>query len=371
MHLIDSLAAGGAERVAVNLANNLPQERYRVHLCATRRGGSLSSLLQPHVELLVLNRRARFDLAAIMRLVPYIRARNIKLLHAHSSSLFLAVAASLLPPYPRVVWHDHYGGANLSSRPALLYRLAVKRAAAVIAVSKQLADWSRHDLRVPSKRVYQISSFVENVVPGGELPILPGEPGTRIVCVANLRPQKDHPTLLKAMVLVKEHLPGVHLLLVGATVDSAYLSEVSEEITKLALTSNVSLLGHRSDVYAVLKACDVAVLSSASEAFPLALLEYGMVGMATVATRVGECAEVLDKGAAGLLVPSGSPQELAGALLSLLRSSQQRNTFGERLRKRIHEQYSLQSSLRQVCQIYDLVMKLDQPQASDHALIHI
>src|SRR6266540_3455570 len=68
LHLIDTLAAGGSERVAVNFVNHLPRERYSVHLCATRRSGPLQSLLRPDVHLFLLGRASRFDIAAILRL---------------------------------------------------------------------------------------------------------------------------------------------------------------------------------------------------------------------------------------------------------------------------------------------------------------
>ena len=39
MHVIDTLAVGGAEQVAVNLVNLSPGSGYRLHLCTTRREG--------------------------------------------------------------------------------------------------------------------------------------------------------------------------------------------------------------------------------------------------------------------------------------------------------------------------------------------
>jgi glycosyltransferase involved in cell wall biosynthesis len=46
-----------------------------------------------------------------------------------------------------------------------------------------------------------------------------------------------------------------------------------------------------------------------------------MAGLPAVATRVGDCPEVLDHGQAGLLVAPRRPDELAQALLRLLRSA--------------------------------------------------
>ena len=75
-------------------------------------------------------------------------------------------------------------------------------------------------------------------------------------------------------------------------------ARVQERIQQHGLESHVFLLGSRSDVPSILSGCDIGVLSSASEGMPLALLEYGVAGLPTVATRVGQVPEILDEGRA-------------------------------------------------------------------------
>ncbi len=357
MHLIDTLELGGAERVAVNLVNHLPREIYRLHLCTTRREGPLTKEVSPDVGRLALNRRCAIDIKAMQRLVRYIQNHHIRLLHAHSTSLFIAVVVSLFPPFPKVVWHDHYGLYAVKKRPIFLYWLLTRRVDAVIAVSQPLAEWSQHALRVPSHRVWYIPNFVEVPPPNRRIPTLPGKAGRRIVCVANLRPQKDHLTLVKALALVVQHMPDAHLLLVGKRVDEGYAQQVKTLIQQLHLERNISWLGERDNVFDILRACDIGVLSSSSEGLPLALLEYGMVGLPAVATRVGQCAEVLDDGRVGYLVPPNSPYELAQAILKLLQSPDQRTEMGRKFKDYVQRTYSVHAVVKQVCQVYEEVLK--------------
>jgi glycosyltransferase involved in cell wall biosynthesis len=358
MHMVDTLDAGGAERVAVNLVNALDRIRYTAHLCTTRREGPLGAEVAPHVHHLRLARHARWDLAAFARLVAYNRAHNIRLIHAHNTSIFIAAAASFFPPYPAIIWHDHFGRYAVEERPAFLYRLAVRRARMVIAVNEPLAEWSRHRLRMPASRVRRIPNFVRDPASTCSAPLLtlPGEPGARIVCVANLRPEKDHLTLLAAMRRVVAETPTAHLLLVGGSSSHEHAEAVRRSIDELGLGRHVTMLGERHDVPAVLRACDIGVLSSASEGFPLALLEYGMAGLPAVATRVGQCAEALDDGRVGLLVPPRSPDALAEALLSLLRAPERRAQLGAAFRDRVRQWYSEESVLAQVCAVYELAL---------------
>jgi glycosyltransferase involved in cell wall biosynthesis len=357
MHITDTLSSGGAERVAVNLVNLLPRDRYQAYLCTTRREGPLLDLVMPDVVRLKLQRRQRFDIRALRYLVTFIRAHNIRILHCHSTSLFIARIAAFFPPYPAVVWHDHYGRYAMEERPAWLYRLVASRVSGVIAVNQSLAEWSQHRLCIPAERVWYIPNFVYVAEPDKEPPTLPGTAGERIVCVANFRAQKDHCTLLRAMARVVYQAPSAHLLLVGAVGEPDYYALVREQIVQLGLEQNVSFLGERQDVFAILRVCDIGVLSSVSEGFPLTLLEYGTVGLPVVATSIGQCAEILDEGRAGILISPGSHDQLAQALLLLLRSPEQRSVFGRQLHRRIKNVYSPRSIIEHLLQVYDVVLK--------------
>jgi glycosyltransferase involved in cell wall biosynthesis len=70
---------------------------------------------------------------------------------------------------------------------------------------------------------------------------------------------------------------------------------------------------------------------------------------------VGQCADVLDHGDAGLLVDPGNPQQLAAALLSLWHSAAQRRLLGQKLRRRVQQRYDAEPVLRQLCGLYERV----------------
>jgi glycosyltransferase involved in cell wall biosynthesis len=318
----------------------------------------LSSFVSPDVTRLCLERRGKLDTAALRQFLRFLDERDIRIVHAHASALFFATLAKALSRRCALIWHDHYGRADFADRPAWLYRLATRNVAGVIAVNQTLSGWCRRRLHFPADRVW----YVPNLVPDCEAspetaPVsLPGEPGKRLVCVANFRPQKDHPTLLRAMTIVRNQVPGAHLLLIGDSADPAYVASIRAQITDLDLDPSVSYLGPRKDVAAILRGCDIGVLSSASEGLPLALLEYGNAGLAAVSTAAGQCPEVLDNGEAGMLVPPGSPGELAHALVGLLNNEQSRLHYATRFQARVEEQYSPPRIMRRICEVYSSVL---------------
>ena len=354
-HVTDTLETGGTERVAVNLSNLLAENQFDACLCSTRRDGPLASLVGPDVRRLRLQRSHAADLPALRRLVAHNQAQRVDILHAHSTSVFVAVAAAAFAPHPAVIWHDHFGSSDVRERPSWIYRTMARRVAGVVSVNQTLRRWAVDRLRVPEARAWYLPNFV--CVDAGASPIdLPGVAGYRIVSVANLRPQKDHLTLVEALAAIVRVEPRAHLLMVGACPDAGYRDRIAGEIRARGLDRHATILGERSDVPRILRACDVGVLSSRSEGLPLAVLEYGAAGLPAVATRVGQLAEVLDDGHAGILVPSGSVCDLAAGVISLLASPSLRAKLGRRLRDRVDNAYSAASALRQLSTIYDTVL---------------
>ncbi len=339
MHLVDTLEVGGAERVAVTLVNHLDQNRYVPHLCSTRREGPLAFAVDRSVRRLKLNRRWRFDVGPVFRLQRYIQRNRISILHAHGSTVFLARLIGMFPPYPAVIWHTHYGRFAVENRKAPAYAAASRGIQGVIVVNRELGAWCQDTLRVPAERVWYLPNPVAAWNPGNKSVSLPGNQGSRIVCLANIRPEKDHRTLVRSMAQVAAAVPEAHLLLVGSVRDPELLASIQAEIKRLNLAKNISYLGSRQDAAEILDACDIGVLSSASEGLPMALLEYGRAGLAVVATAVGECEEVLGGGSVGMLVRPGSDDELASALITLLQNPHLRARLGAGFRQHVADSF--------------------------------
>ncbi len=356
MQVVDSLHLGGMEAVAVNLANSLSRRGLNSYLCSTRGTGPLTSRLRDEVKAVHLERKGFVGLAGLRRMTRFIRKHRIGLLHAHGSALFFSVIAGFFCPGVKVIWHAHFGRFATEERASWLYRLATRHVAGVIAVNQPLADWAKFRLHVPPGRVWYLPNFVPEPC-GGELSKgLPGVPGKRIVCVANLRPEKDHLNLIAAMEQLRMSEPAATLLLVGSEANQQHASRVRAAIQQRGLDSQVFLLGSRKDIPSILSACDIGVLSSASEGMPLAILEYAMAGLATVATRVGQIPEVLDEGRAGTLVPPGHPKELSQALLLMLRSVDLRARLGGELHRWVQKKYGETALINQLVRIYATIL---------------
>jgi glycosyltransferase involved in cell wall biosynthesis len=360
LQVIDSLELGGAERVAVNLANALPRDRFVPYLTSTRARGPLQDEIAPDVRTLFLDRGRRWDdLPAAVRLARFIRRNEIRIVHCHKATVLLGSVAHLMAGSAKLLWHDHWGLTGVRERSTRLYRVGTFRAAGVIGVNEGLCRWAIEELHHPPERVWYVPNFVMDPRPCPASLALPGTPGRRIVCVARVAPQKDLLNLVAAMARVVEVVPDAHALVLGVESDPEYGRRVREEIARRGLGERVWLLGGRTDATDVVQSSDIGVLSSAGEGLPLALVEYGLCRRPSVATRVGQCADVLDGGDAGILVPPHDPQALADALVRLLQSPEERERLAQRAWRHAMDHHSVAAVMRQITGIYDTLLAED------------
>ncbi|EAS19974.1 putative glycosyl transferase [Flavobacteria bacterium BBFL7] len=320
IQIIDSLDAGGAERMAVQIANELQIAGHESHLCVTRREGLLKKTIHESVAYIFLEKKGRIGIKAMTKLKTYVLKNKIEIIHAHSTSFFTATIIKWWLPSIKLVWHDHYGNAEeVENRKAGTLKKCSRFFNGIISVNELLKDWSIRNLK-PSKVIY-LRNFVSNSLEQQLLKPLPGSAGKRIVHLANLRSQKDHTTLIKAFQEVYKNTAGWNLLLVGMDFQDDYSRDIKSTIEDLKLDEHIHLLGSRQDTIAILKACDLGVLSSRSEGLPVALLEYGLAGLPIVTTDVGACKEVvLDY---GKVVPSQNINSLSQAIQEFIENPEE------------------------------------------------
>ena len=356
LSLIDSLSVGGAERMAVNISNLLAENGIDSFMCATREEGGLKGLVDPSVGYFFLNKKSNVDIGAFIRLVVFCRKKKINLIHAHSTSVFWAVMISLILD-SKVIWHDHFGNSEfLENRSCRLLKIISPFIAYVISVNMELATWANKILKITDNKVMFIPNFAE--LKDSELEEqLPAKKGRRIVCLANLRPQKDHSTLLKAFAKINQINLDWELLLVGRDFEDEYSQKVKFEAKNLGVDGSVHFLGARNDIGAILNQCDIAVLSSKSEGLPVALLEYGLAGLPVVATAVGEVSLVLDGGKCGMLVQDSDVDGLANSLLKFINNIAFRLEYGDKINQHIIENYSKEMVFEQVRSVYQKALK--------------
>ena len=346
LQIIDSLEAGGAERMAVNYANALSKQVAFSGLVATRQQGALLSQLNADVPYLFLNKKGSLDLKALLRLKSFIKKHKITVVQAHSTSFFTSFLLKLIYPSITLVWHDHYGDSEfLNQRPVRVLKIVLPFFSGIISVNQKLKDWAKEQMHfnntlyLPNFTTYQNSTIGATVLKGIE--------GKRIVCLANLRVQKNHFLLLEVARKIKISHPDWSFHLVGKDGGDDYSIALKKQIFELELQETVFIYGSKPDISTVLNQSTIGILTSQSEGLPVALLEYGLYKKPVVVTAVGEIDSVIQNGSNGFMVSGQESDSFYNKLVQLIEDEKLRIELGESLYNTILKKHSDQAVMKQ------------------------
>ena len=344
LQLIDSLAVGGAERMAVNYANALSQKMPFSGLVATRKEGSLKSDLLTDVNYLFLDKKKTIDTSAIFRLKSYCKKNKVSMIHAHGTTFFTAFLLKIVLPKMKIIWHDHNGARNTQTKTQnLILLLCSQLFSGIIVVNHKLENWVREHLG--SQNVLYLPNFTTLPDFRDKQTELYGNSGKRILYLANLRYPKNHIMLLAVALKLRERHPDWSFHLVGEDKHDDYAHQIKTFIATHSLTETVYIYGQKTDSGHIISQSDIAVITSSYEGLPVSLLEYGIHGKAVVATNVGEIPMVIDNGKNGFVVEV-ELEAFYNALVKLIEDVPLRSQFGEALSQTIAEKHSQEAVLR-------------------------
>jgi glycosyltransferase involved in cell wall biosynthesis len=371
----DSLAAGGAERVAVDLANSLQDATHRVRFCSTRTGGALVGSLHPDIDLEVLGRSSTWDFDRLLRFARMVKDHDIDIVHSHGRGTmkFVALARALRLISAKHVFHDHFASGALQSSASLDLRIPMRRHVdAYLGVDARLCAWACDTAGTDPERTYLVRSGVdlerfEHATPIDFQERLGLGPDRFVVAkIANFRPQKDHPTLFRAIAELPDDLQRrLLVVLVGSTTaDSGYYQSCMEMVDKLGIGRSIAVFGESDDAPGVLAGADAALLSSKNETGPLVVLEYMASALPFIATDTGEITHAVRDLGVGFVPAPRDHRALADALTTLLTMpADERQAMGAWGRHVAVETFDQRLVTRSVTQVYEVLLGLrDQPE---------
>ena len=238
VQIIDSLEIGGAEKMAINYANGLSKRADFSGLVATRAEGNLKTQLNNDVSYLFLKKKSTIDFGAVLRLRKYCKENKVGYLQPHSSSYFTALLVKFIYPRVKIIWHDHNGLSEfISSEKSFALKIASFFFKGIIVVNYKLKAWAEKELNC--KNVIYLPNFTNIDSSINTETTLKGEAGKRILCLANLRDQKNHFFLLEVAEKLKTASPNWTFHLVGKDFEDDYSSQIRALVMSKHLESNV------------------------------------------------------------------------------------------------------------------------------------
>lgn len=143
---------------------------------------------------------------------------------------------------------------------------------------------------------------------------------------------------------VVQRLPQARFAIVGGStfgLEPEYDATLRARVEHLGLGTRFVLTGFRSDVPALMAACDVVCHTSrAPESFGMVILEAMAQGRPVIATKSGGPSEIIEDGVDGRLIPPGDPDHLATAMIELGASPMLRRRLGDAARAKVADQFT-------------------------------
>ncbi len=173
---------------------------------------------------------------------------------------------------------------------------------------------------------------------------------------ARLVEAKGHVFLFEAMARLKDRLPQLRALVLGqGNLEESLKSLVCER----GLTERVVFAGFRDDMADCVQAFDIGVQPSIDcDTSSFALKEQMAAGKPVIASDYGGLTEIVTDGVEGLVVPAGSIEPLATALERLAADPDLRMAMGERGRRRVEKEFSLEVFATRTVEAYRKAMEL-------------
>ena len=166
-----------------------------------------------------------------------------------------------------------------------------------------------------------------------------------VVAAARIFDLKDILTMIKTCSEVAKKIPNVQFLVYGnKDAVPEYTKKCEALIGELKLENNFFLKGFHSQPELIFCEGDISILTSISEGFPFTVIESMSAGVPVVATDVGGVTEAIDD-TCGLICKPKDYHEIAQNVIKLLENEELRNWMGENARKKVIENFTIDTFL--------------------------
>lgn len=350
LYLVTGLALGGAEKVVVDLADQMSLRGHQVKI-AYLTGDILVKPKNKDIEIIGLELTSLLSLySASLRYRTLISKYKPDVIHAHMIHANIFARLNRINcKVPRLLCSAHSSNEGGKIR-MLAYYLTnflsdfnsnVSQEATQALINK--GAFNKENLKTVYNGIDLAKFNKSNIVKKESNNIV------EFLAVGRFSPPKDYPNLLRAIALLKQKAEKpFHLYIAG---DGELRPLIESLITSLGLIDTVTLLGKRSDIPDLLNQAHIFILASEHEGLPTVVLEAMACHCYVVATDCGGTAEIMEN--TGLLVPKQNSIALAEALYKSLQLDQkERDHNNLRARKRIEEIFSLERSVNTWLEYY-------------------
>jgi glycosyltransferase involved in cell wall biosynthesis len=346
VHVIDTLEAGGAERVLVTLCNIFFEHGHEVAVITTLDKGPLASQLSAGIELKELKRKSKWNLGDMRKLVKWCRPYDIVHVHSSHNLRYVFLAAKVFGLNKRIFFHEHFGNIDIDDSVSWHQKL-VYPAVNLIAVSNSLYNWAIDKAKLDRKHVFVLPNTVPRLPTNKHF--VEGNAVKQLVLVGNFRKAKNLPFAVDVMEALTKKMQ-VQLTIIGQQNDAIHYQSVKEKIATLGLENSIKLLHKCTEVQQLLHQFDMAIHTANTESGPLVLIEYMAQQIPFLTYDTGEVVQQIKNDLPLFVMDNFDVDDWVERIEKIL--SSKRESFAEQLDETFLKYYSEESYYKQCVDIY-------------------
>lgn len=347
LFVLHSFGTGGSEKVVFDLCKRLNRNFFEPFVVSLYDGLLRQEFVDAGIWSLSLSKRPGVDWGLMRNLLQVVREKSVDLINAHHFSPFIHSCLASFMTHSQLLYTDHTVN-EIFAIPGywvIIGRLLLSRCYGVIGISEDCSLQLKSTFHLPSQKIFTILNAVDldnfgqtidKLQKRNELNIAPSEPIIGIV--GNLREQKNHQNIIRAMKVVTKQYPRAKLLIIG---EGSLLDNLQSLSRQLGVDTQVLFLGSRLDTADLYQIMDVYCLCSHYEGLPLTILEAMASKVPFVGTDVPGIRDVIVDGRNGLLVEPNNPQKLGEAIIKLLNDEQGSSRLSTNGFEYVHEHHDI------------------------------
>ncbi|MFZ5995733.1 MAG: glycosyltransferase [Thermodesulfobacteriota bacterium] len=366
LQLTKGALMGGGERHILTLLEGFQGRPVNMSLAVFTEGHLSAAARKLGIEVYVIPKRYRGDMAPLKDLIHLIRSRHIDIVHTHliSGNVYGCLAGKFAG-VKGVISTFHYAVKDALGQFSLpfLQDLFFKVDIMMTAFSDRIVTPSAYLKRLLVEKGVKKDKIIHipNAVNFDRLRFSEGElnacreelrlpRGVRLVgMVGRLAPVKNFGLFLRAARRVIDAGIKAMFVIIG---DGPLRPDLEAMATKLGIRSHIIFTGFREDVSQLVSLLDLFVLCSDSETFSLATVEAMSLKKPVIATSVGAIPELIDHTVNGWLCPPGDEVFLTNSIIYLLTHEETARELGDRAYHKATSTYALSRMTDKLLDVY-------------------
>lgn len=359
LHLIETLAKGGAERLLVSTLKHIDRDRFNPMVaCLFDMLDFQKDLENLGIPVFRLSMKNRFDWRrGICKLAKIIKKNKVDIVHTHlfHANIYGRIA-SLFSPAKTIVTTLHNKDYTYEDNGRLSFKLRkyidgyTGRClnSKFIAVSNAVKEDFEKHLGFKDITVIYNGVDPEDFSIRGDSTKVRQEFGLTLkdfvlVNIGRMHPQKGQIYLIEALAIARRISEDIKLIIVGEGPLEEGLKKRAEE---LGLANSVLFIGRRNDIPGIIHMSDLLMCSSVYEGISIVVLEAMICAKPIIATDIDGMNEIITHGKEGIIVKPRNAKQLAEAIIYLMKDCNLKNRLGDNAKIRALRDFNISKNVK-------------------------